>query len=386
MANEPLSETTPRASPARPLRSFDRLVIVVLTALFGFTLGLAPFFLMIRHPQLLLLVSLGAVALSALVAWNNFPGDRLQPRYPDLLLAAISAVYPPASLGMILMILRLVATWTALLVNWLLAMGTQLRLPAPQIGTGAAYLFLALGGFAVVILATREIGRQLYPLASEPRTSAFKIMTRLKRVRLAAIPLTGVLLVAYVLLQVLSESPGNARFVILQLALMTSSVFIWGEVQRANRKAASVSANQSVEDLIRAAGFEVEKPGEGRGPAAERPLHGADFLAHGNERNLLVQVKAGGSEPVNWTAISALGTAAWAVAKERNLRTYEIEPVLVLVDSREQDALPAAAFEEGVKLLRMSHDDILAALQDAKQPRASAERLLKTSVVRGMGG
>ncbi len=388
MASATGPEPTQRVIPARPLNAFDRLFIVVLATV-GAMLGLAPVCLMIRRLDLLPLIGLGAMVVSALVAWGELPGDRLRPRPFDRVLGAVSAVYPLAILGFLLMIIRAALTWGVGLLNQLLAaLDVGLQLPAERIGTGAALLFLLVGGLGFVSLSTKEIGKQLYPLASERRVSGFALLTRRKRFNLAMIFFTVVLLVAYMVVQMWSDPSGYSRHFVLQLALMTSSMFVWGEVRRANREAAAVSANQSVEDLVRTSGFEVEKPPAGDELAGAQQLHGADFIAHGDERHLLVQVRAGDPEPVNWTAISALGTAAWAVAKERELRAYEIEPVLVLVDSQEQVELPTVASEEGVKLLRITHNDILTVLhetEDASQRRAAARRLLASSVVRKMG-
>jgi hypothetical protein len=341
---------------------------VVLSA-FGATLGAFPFLLYLGLLQYLPLAAVFA-ALAATVSVRKIGYSVTdEPVWGEWLLAGWSTLFFGSLVSLEGFAFYAFFYWgyrgLALLGAYL---GFSLEIDGPRLATIAALLIAATFAFLQGSFAG-ELLRKLYPEVAGTRSPFFRLAAQPRYIIMGALGL----LVAVAAGLWLFDANGLAFTFLLTMALFYTSAPL---AQTGDRRGEHESRQVSnvIEKLLVAAGYHTTRSPVTGNAAIDPLISDVDYLALSGERAYAVELKVAtdAERSVEWSTASALRTAAKALQDalpSRGGAPISVNPLLIVVGGRIDDALRLFSAEQGVKLVHFGREILRDSLPAEGQSR-----------------
>jgi hypothetical protein len=323
---------------------------VALLAALAAMLGAVPYLLFVDLLHFLPVAPVVAAVVALLsVRKVQYPATE-EPTWGEWLLGGWSLLFFGSLISMEGFVFYAIFYWGSRLLAWVAPyLGWSLALDAGRIATIAsaivALIFTSMAGYFA-----RELLEKLYPQVAGTRSPFFALAAQPRNAILVGAGLALALAAGLVLL----NPKGLAFTLSLSFALLyTSSPLSRAGGRRAARMRADVA--RAIERLFEAAGYRTTRSPV-TGKAEVDPLiAGVDYLALSGERAYAVAVKvlADPEHSVDWAIASELRTAARAL-QDALPQPAPVEPLLLMVGGRIDEALQVFSAEQGVKLAHIS--------------------------------
>jgi hypothetical protein len=350
---------------------------VVLLSAFGATLGAFPFLLYLGLVQYLPLAAVFAAVAATLSVRKVHCSVTEEPVWGEWLLAGWSTVFLGSLISLEGFAFYAFFYWGYRGLMKLSAyLGFSLQIDGPRLATIASLLIAAIvallqGSFA------GELLRKLYPEVTGTRSPFFPLAAKPRYIVMAAL---GLVIAVAAGLRLL-EPTGLAFTFLLTMALFyTSAPLAQTGGRRGEDKSREISS--MIEKLLAAAGYHTTRSPVTGNAAIDPLISDVDYLALSGERAYAVELKVApdADQSVDWSAASALRTAAKALQDALPSRgdvPIRVNPLLIVVGGRIDDALRLFSEEQGVKLVHFGREIVRDSLPaDGQSQRERALQLL----------
>lgn len=362
----------------------NRPALILLTVI-ATVVGLTPVAFLLDRPQLLLYLAVGAIIIAALYSSMLGASATNTPSFLEFLLGGLGAIFPPAQLGLLCLIVYgaifYATRFVELVVVWF---GGQIHPNADLIAFYPTIVLVSVFSIGFIALSEYNLARQLY-LDETGIKTAFYDLLRQRRRRLTgyiigALVVLGAILTLFLVLR----NIGTIFYVIMQLYLMGISASLW--MLRAETKPPeTVDAIEGIGQLFRAADYQVERSPRTGKAGIDPLLMDIDLVARKGERNLIVDVKTASDTAgsVDSTPATGLTMAAWVLSEQWGLSLDQVEPLMILVDVKADKSLNRFSKREKMKIVRVASKDIERVLGEETsiaELKEVARRLLEVPV------
>jgi hypothetical protein len=363
----------------------NRLALILLTVI-ATIIGLAPIVLLLDRPHLLLYFAIGAAVLAALFSFTPEVSETSatdSPGFLEFLLGGLGAIFTPALLGTLWVVLYWVIYGVAKLVELLAVWaGWQVQPNADLIAFYPTVVLAALFGIGFVLISEQNMAGQLYPDTAGIKSAFYELLAQERRRLIgctsAALLVLGVALAVFMA----AGSTGKWFHVLLQLYLLVVSAPLSMLGTETTRPRETVDTVEDISQLFEAAGYQVERFPRTGSADVDPLLISLDLFAQRSGHNVVVDVRTASesTEPVDWKAGTGLTMATWALSKQRDLSPEDVDPLLVLVDDVKPDeSLVTFSKKERVKILSVASEDVKRVLGEgigAEERQEVARKLL----------
>jgi hypothetical protein len=335
--------------------------LLVLLTVAGSVIGLVPFALVLGRPRLLLYVAAGCALLSSGYAYLSQAGKARTtaanaPGVLEYLLGGVGRIYLPALGGIVSLFVYIVVYGLAWLLGAILGwVGLQVQIVPDTVAIYPAAILAVLwalaGGYDITSLRD-----QLYQDVAGTKSVFYDLIARHRGRLIGCSTLALVALGAALALFLLRWGVGTVFYVLLQVYLAGVSGPLWGAGELDKVPFLAVRA---VRKLLREAGYQtVESPKTGD-EKTDPLLANVNLLAYDEERAFALQVRTSGRStgPVDWTAASALQSAAWTLdeyGQAFGLTSQRVKPLMVLVGVRPDESLVEFSEERDFRLAEIA--------------------------------
>lgn len=282
--------------------------------------------------------------------------------------------FGPSIAGIFVLLANLVGWAVGNLTEWVWAWFRQ----PPDVSTGLALGLSAAALFLIGLPMLAASTGTLLNWLARPPTERSGAATRLWRERhrtLASLVVGGILGLVSGATWASGVNP-KVYLVLAQLALVFLCTPAWQVVEIARQRARSESKADSVQTLLEAAGFEIERLAPKTVEAA--PLvRRIDLVARRGSEVVAVEVKSAtdGRREIDWRAAPSLSLAASALAVDRELPHEAVRALLVLVGATPAPGLELSARDEHVGLLTLTPEELQAVSGDDQAREATVSKL-----------
>jgi hypothetical protein len=336
-------------------------IAVALVAALGTLVGLLPVVCFLRHTVAAVL-SLSIVVITiAASLFSKMPRGRgsetaalsalqlhmlgvesRRPTFGELILATVAATFPPATAGVLTLLIYGLAYWAGQLVRFLLhTFGLIAHLPPETIAFYPAFFVLALFGLASIAMVISQIRKTLFPDTPGGRSAYYGIVAKGRaevamRVLIVAVPIIVLVLSAEVYM-------ATWPYVVLQIWLFFTVSPTWLTGTRVRQPLKSQKVVESIGNLLKACDYHVTFEPSSRSTEDLGPLLSTvDLIAEGPRGAFAIEIKHDSrpvSESMDRMQASNLQTAAWGLRRYRErlgIQSEVLWPVLIFI-GREAD-------------------------------------------------
>lgn len=322
-------------------------------------LGAVPYLLFVDLLHFLPVAPIAAAVVALLSVRKVRHAATEEPTWGEWLLGGWSLLFYGSLISLEGFVFYAIFYWGSRLLAWVAPyLGWSLALDASRIATIAsaivAALFTTMAGYFA-----KELLEKLYPQVAGTRSPFFALAAQPRNAILVGAGLALALAAGLVLL-----NPKGLAFTLgSSFALLyTSSPLSRAGERRGARLRPDVA--RAIEKLFEAAGYRTTRSPVTGNAEVDPLIAGVDYLALSGERAYAVAVKvlADPGHSVDWAIASELRTAARAL-QDALPQPAPVEPLLIMVGGRVDEALHLFSAEQGVKLAHISPPERLAEAQ-----------------------